>query len=591
MYVDDIPMAFRAQIEPRCQIHRINPDLKGDQARRNDAYIWVREWLNAASKKTPKFSPRVNQKRYDITWRFVTNGGQDEGVIRPVMGAQGVPFYPGSSMKGAFCCAWKKCFPEDMTGLTRYCGGTLNVNGIEETKPGILRFHGAFPVNQNWRNENIVDLVHPQEDWQVKDSGNHSAFFMISLLKPTLNFGISCTETLSESEWNTIWEVWETALGYGIGSRVSAGYGHIDRHDAAKILSVSLKGDGLISKRIDGSSEFRPNMFKAALRGHTMRLLGGVTEAATAERLTKKLWGGFNGNNGSIVGELGIAFSSGQLYEGGGWVPPFRLTQGKLDILALKTLGNQRRQDLSKFTEELLKFSMLLGGFGKSWRRASHAKFYSDDGYVNRKNHIGVHWRFCPESESFYIPFKSVDSIRTYFQNLRQTVRDWVQNIEGERLNQNHAPWREAWAWDRDRVQVWARFCEATEPTGIEADQNAAQSNAAALATGNSSSSAPMPPDDELKATSLALDWLHDDRNHAYSLKQTHLSGQMGRIGRIWHRMYPRFTKDQNGGLSRQGFIEFLTIFPEPQPQGEARIKQNNFLQFLNQQSDFKRVL
>jgi len=154
-------------------------------------------------------------KEYQISWRFVTNGGQDEGIIRPVMGAYGIPFYPGSSMKGAFCQA---CTPEQKQ---RYHLEKDSDN------PSLLRFHGGYPVN-DWT-ENLLDIVHPQQGWQVKTPNTRqkpsgeSGFALISLYQPTLKFGISTS--IEQPDWEEIWTIWERALESGLGCRVSSGYG------------------------------------------------------------------------------------------------------------------------------------------------------------------------------------------------------------------------------------------------------------------------------------------------------------------------------------------------------------------------------
>lgn len=551
MDANRVPLAFRAQIDGRCQIQRVNPQLKGEDARDNEAYIWTREWLRGASKHPPKFGAKVKTRDYQITWRFVTNSGQDEGVIRPVIGGTGRPFYPGSSMKGAFRQACKQQFPDR---LKRYCGGEVVKDGTRETKPGILRFHGAYPINDNWDKENLVDLVHPQQEWQVEEQANHSAFFMISLYKPMLRFGISSSESLSESEWDEIWQIWETALGYGIGSRVSAGYGHIAKHEATSLLKVILKGEGLISTRVDGNWEFRPNMFKAALRGHTLRWFGGVTDATTAKELTKKLWGGFAGQNGSFVGELGIAFDYDRedLHVYKGQVQPFELDRGQLDILALNINNEERRKQLRKFAIRLVKFSMILGGFGKSWRRASHELFFSDGNY---RRDIGCHWEFLGKAEQLYQTFKDLDDVKKYFRKLYISTQNWVTEEEGKRLHAPGANWREA--WHPDRVQIWARF------------------------------------DDDMEPISDALNWFHRDYANNRSIKRTHLTGKLGQVGRIWHRMYPRYVTVNRDGQTRKvqrGFIEFLTIFPDLEANERALEIQRDFLRFLEQNSDFDRV-
>ncbi len=143
---DKIPLMFRAQTKGRSQLQYI--DSKKDE---NDSQKWVKEWIERVDENPPQFGQEVKTKEYQISWRFVTNGGQDEGIIRPVMGAYGIPFYPSSSMKGAFCQA---CTPEQKQ---RYHLEKDSDN------PSLLRFHGGYPVN-DWT-ENLLDIVHPQQGW------------------------------------------------------------------------------------------------------------------------------------------------------------------------------------------------------------------------------------------------------------------------------------------------------------------------------------------------------------------------------------------------------------------------------------------
>ena len=202
-------------------------------------------------------------------------------------------------MKGAFLRA---CTEAE---ALKYCGGKSN----KDTKPGILRFHGAYPIDTNWTKQ-LVDIIHSQQERQVIQEQGTRANTQISLYQPTLRFGISSRQKLDDAEWNTIWTIWEKALAQGIGSRVSAGYGQFKLARENQLLQVKLKGQGLTSTLIDGTAEFRPNMFKAVLRCHTLRLFGGFTNEVTAQTLTKELWGGFAGRSGAIVGKLGVAFES-----------------------------------------------------------------------------------------------------------------------------------------------------------------------------------------------------------------------------------------------------------------------------------------
>jgi len=224
---NEVPLMFQAQISGRGQIQYIQQPEQSER--------WVNEWKEAIDHNLPQFSHEVKNKEYKITWRFLSNSGQDDDFIRPVIAANGFPYYPGASMKGAFL---RHCTREQKI---RYCGCEIN----NETQPGILRFHGAFPKDHSWKEKPLIDVVHPQQDWQIKNSNSHSAFLQISLYQPTLVFGISSTIELDDSEWETIWSIWDKAIERGIGSRVSAGYGQPIKHSETKLITVNLQGKGL----------------------------------------------------------------------------------------------------------------------------------------------------------------------------------------------------------------------------------------------------------------------------------------------------------------------------------------------------------
>lgn len=512
--INEIPLMFQAQVKGRGQIQYVaNPE----QAER-----WVDEWVEGAAIEVPKFNSNVKTKEYKITWRFVSNSGQDEDVIRPVIAANGFPFYPGASMKGAFLRA---CTPEQ---AQRYCRGKLSTT---ETKSRILRFHGAYPKDANWRETSLVDVVHPQEAWQVKNNDSHSAVIQISLYQPTLVFGISSTVELEPSEWDTIWSIWDKAIERGIGSRVSAGYGQPINHPETKLFTVGLRGQGLASQLLDKTGEFRPNMFKAALRGHTLRLFSGVTDENTAQELTRELWGGFADQDGAVVGLLGIAFNSIDLemdsYRyGNNNMPTYELIKGNLSLLCLRQVPESDRNNLRKLATQLIKFSLLLGGFGKSWRRVDHRWFFSEYTKNNNKPMIGCHWEFIGKSETYYCPVNQLSDITTFLNNLRdKRIAGWLR-LKGQNPSHIVSNWREV--WHPQKVQVWGRFA---------AD------------------------DDD----SVAVKWFHDFYDENKSIKGSSLTGKMSQIGRMWHRMYPRYVGGKDNGIKRQGreYVELLTIFPD----------------------------
>jgi len=587
----DIPMMFRAQIPERGKIQYAGNHKPASQ--------WVDEWLTGCPPtpkpidesipkwkrpapqlvvKMPKFGAHVKTgDDYQICWRLVTNSGQDEGVIRPVIGAKGLPFFSGSSMKGAF---WRACPPEDRM---KYCGGEIIERGQKRTKPGILRFHGGYPIDMAWGDrDRLVDVVHGQQPYQVlRSNANHTANVQISLYQPKFRFGISSSAISdNDPQWAHIWNIWEKALANGIGSRVSAGYGYVDRinQDGSitrienrdrVLLSVHLKGQGLTSQLLTkdqdqiGIPEFRPNMFKAALRGHTLRLLGGLTNQRNergqliAEVLTNQLWGGIEG--GAVVGLLGINFqtTAENLRLKPHWYTPgrreipmstYNLQEGKLDLLKVKVVS----PELENFIGYLVRFTLLLSGFGKSWRRVYHDLFYPSYFENGDKAMIGCHWEILPASEKLYVRANNPDlsNITTFLHEIQEKAIAWLRS-EGYQPNGYVGNWREA--WHPDNVQVWGRLAKN-------------------------------------KKDSLALFWFHDSYTTNQSIKLSELTGWSSRndrspkskIGRIWHRMYPRYCKIKDGKTVRykDEYVELLTIFPDDSSTTEQ------FLTFLQAQAD-----
>lgn len=522
-----VPLMFRAQINGRCQLQRLIKDQESDAQR------WVDEWIDKTYPNPPEFSGDVQTRIYELTWRFVTNGGQDDGVIRPVIGAKGYPFYPGSSMKGLFRQA---CTPEQ---ADRYCGEDLRRDSF---KPGILRFHGGYPTDAHWTDQ-LLDIVHPQQDWQVKSDSKSSAFVQISLYKPKLQFGISSTVPLEDKEWETIWQIWETALANGIGCRVSAGYGQLMQKPGETLYRTRLKGQGQAAKLIDGTGEFRPNIFRAALRGHALRLFGGLTDAETADQLVEQLFGGVRGQG--TVGLLRMLFRESWLeldsFGKGSYEQPTYNVEAELSWLLSQTIDSDQQETLKKLVAALTRFAMILGGFGKSWRRADHRLFYLDYYEEGYKPLIGCHWQWVGDRSLVNdVQVRKLEKVGEYIDKVRQTVEDWMK-IQGVNPNpQQSSRWREA--WHPDHVQVWGRKADNAED-------------------------------------SEAVHWLHGPYQPAIpnaripegSIYRSSMAGQVGQIGRLWHRMYPvvRLVKDPanpNGkplAKPTHEYFELLTLFPD----------------------------
>jgi CRISPR-associated protein Cmr6 len=132
--LEQIPMMYRAQISGRCSLM-----FAGNNA---DLEQWRDEWVypNYQNNNQPHYQRKepklgldgnIYRIKIEFPFRLSSNCGQDS-ILRPIMGKNGIPFIPGSSVKGVFRRA---CSSQQANG---YCGDKDNLN------PGSLRFHGAL---------------------------------------------------------------------------------------------------------------------------------------------------------------------------------------------------------------------------------------------------------------------------------------------------------------------------------------------------------------------------------------------------------------------------------------------------------------
>lgn len=557
-----VPMMFRAQVRGRSQLQYLDPE-KRKAGEKQDVERWTDEWTDKAELISGKNAQDIDTetysaKSYPISWRFVTNGGQDDGMLRPVIGASGIPFYPGSSMKGAFrqaCEQLEKAGEIPLGSCNNYCGDELEIT------PGLLRFQGAYPIN-DWT-QGLLDLVHPQQGWQVmtRDTNNkpkgESAYAQISLYQPTLRFAISCSQPLLPDQWQQVWQVWEQAIAAGLGSKVSTGYGQISKTSHPIVYRARLKGQGQAAKLIDGDGEFRPNIFRAAIRGHALRIFGGLTDSKTAEQLIEELFGGIQ-HRQATVGLLGFQFQASKSeinsFGAGNYAQSTYQVEGELIWFLAKPLADPNQElILKKLVGKLMQLAMILGGFGKSWRRVDHRKFFEEYYKNNYKALIGCHWQWLGENtQKPNAQVSGLKQVSGFLDNVRQTAREWIQS---QNIPLREAEWAEDWreAWHPSNVQVWGRIADNSDE-------------------------------------SAAVDWFHKPYQQEIqnvqsegSIYRSSITGRIGQISLIWHRMYPLvlLKKDPENPKKRivtptPRYLELITIFPD------GSTKSNDFLRFLN---------
>jgi CRISPR-associated protein Cmr6 len=144
------------------------------------------------------------------------------------------------------------------------------------------------------------------------------------------------------------------------------------------------------------------------------------------------------------------------------------------------------------------------------------------------------------------VKVRKLEKVGDFVNEVQQTAADWMRLRGVTPTPDRLAPWREA--WHCDRVQVWGRVAESAEE-------------------------------------SEAIRWLHGPYQEAIpqvgvqegSIYRSSVTGQVGQIGRIWHRMFPlvRMVKDPKSPDGKpipketRQYFELLTIFPDDSPESD----------------------
>ena len=488
-----VPMEFRAQAKGRCQRQdRKSPDIQ----------LWIKEWIDGADPKS-SFNPQaLRVVEVKVDWRLISNSGIDEGFVRPVIGAGGWPMIPGSSIKGLFrraCAAGQ---------LEDWCGSS------DAKKPGVLRFHGAWLMDSSWTAK-LLDVTHPQQNWQIgfeKGGENHNANAIVSLYKPTLYIGLSSSADLNQYDWVSIEATLRSALDLGLGGRTSAGYGSTGRLSGNIVFQCGLEGEGAASKLLlktrecpNGIPEFRPTMFRAAIRGMALRLFGGLTDERSARETVGKLFGSLGGDEGQNVGLIATAYADFDTrlgsYGRGGLAQPTYATHGQLQWrMSRQCRDGEDEALLSELIACLHGITMSLGGFGRGWRRPDHQIFFPEYG----KMPLGSHWEWRePDQLPSLLRIQSASDLIKLLGQSRKIASHWLEATDCPQGPP--ATWREV--IHPDKMLIWSRYASSTEDA-------------------------------------KAIRWFHNPRDgelprYPWDLRKSKLAGQMNLVGRIWNRLLP----------------------------------------------------
>lgn len=523
---EDMPMEYRAQIPGRCQRQFVSNDTKGNETKPIDVLTWAHEWSMASSDHPPagvvkQQSESASQSLIiDIQQRVVSNSGLDADLIRPVIGGNGWPVIPGSSLKGMFR---RQCRILNEPRLARWCG---NECGVEPSRQAMLRFHGAYPGDKSWKDKNgvfLVDITHPQHNWQLGfKKKEHSAYAIISLLRPNLIVTVSSSDSaIGEEEWQDINSILSQAFALqGLGGRTCAGYGVSAPLEPNNLLfECAISGRGTAPMLLSRQAEFRTTMFRAAIRSMALRIFAGLTREDQALKQVDALFGGIDGGRPtrSTLSCRYINVSEPNISRSRTRFPSDIFTSsGKLQWSVnqlRKSLSVSEIEDLRSFLEALHGLVLVLGGFGKGWRRIDHEFFGTSmrDGKYD-KAPIGCHWQWSEPSQlPDLLRVDGPDGVARLLHTARRIARKRL-GVQSDELQ--IADWQEV--IDPKRMLIWTRTAHDAQ-------------------------------------NSLAMNWLHAKKSNGYlpdslCLNRSALGGRLQNksindgptcVSRIWHRMYP----------------------------------------------------
>lgn len=312
------------------------------------------------TEKTKRIADDIVTAKF--SWRLRVGGirGFDELLLPVFHPVYGVPYVPSSSLKGAVR-AWARQHGQPEAECDRLFG-TLN-NGI-----GCVQFLDAFPTQPCLS----VDMANPQWSWEgdiVKYQTVPHA--LLSMAQPELLIGLARTKRGNAADVQRVKGWLQQALGCGIGSRVSAGYGRTTLE--AGFSCSSNHEFRLWTQGIYGADtrkpEFRPVALRGVLRYWFRTVAWGLYDINTCRDLEMQLFGTLS-QEGSI--RIGVD-----------WQETKRNRDGP-HFYTGTILLESNFQDHLNLIEKVLQLCAHLGGIGRGSRRPLHR---------NNGRLRGCHWQ------------------------------------------------------------------------------------------------------------------------------------------------------------------------------------------------------
>lgn len=244
-----------------------------------------------------------------------------------------------------------------------------------------------------------------------------------------------------------------------------------------------------------------------------------------------------------------------------GFKAPTYRVKGKLSCLLTQQLPKTEREAVQKLIKALTNFSMLLGGFGKSWQRVDHRLFFPEYYEIGQPQPlIGCHWEWEGQSLIKDVQVRKLEQVGLFINKVCQTAQEWMQ-LQGITPNiKQKVTWHEA--WHPANVQVWGRLAEDVDD-------------------------------------SIAVRWFHEPQyqktfftsHRRVSIYKSSLNGLTAQSNRVWHRMYPvvhlvKAPDNPDKPLPRKtrNYLELVTFFPD------ESLESTEFFNLLSEESRFQKL-
>ncbi len=346
----------------------------------------------------------ANTFKVTFNWRLRVGGmrGFRELLLPVLHPIFGIPYIPASTLKGA-ARNWAI-----KNGASEQVYELLGMLQGKNAKAAKVEFLDAFPTKSCLR----IDVATPQWSWTnnvVKYQPVPHSF--ISLYEPEFLIGLRSTAAgnADQEAVSTVKQWLQNALGDGIGSRVSGGYGRalntLTNSNTRYSYEFELWTQGMYGNQ--GNIEFRPTAIRGIVRYWFRAVALNLYDVPTCQELEARLFGQL-GKQGKISINTKVNLPSR--------TDPYRYT-GRIYLEATE-------EKYLNIAKKLIILASHLGGFGRGSRRPLHL--------LDRRMR-GCHWEVSDNNYPLTYVEKQwrdfFEELKNAFQQIQSPINAFTGNL------------------------------------------------------------------------------------------------------------------------------------------------------------------